>query len=271
MALVDLDRELYDRTVAHLREQLTSKSSGLLLDWILREHKIETDALKAEVAGFREANGVMGPMLHTAVSMAMGANPRETEPLDGPEAMKRVQEMLDEEDSKPAETVDRSDTSGEKVEEKPAESTNEPNDLDNIEDELAVRPEAFHEDAERPKNWMQKNPIGPLNPAPIVTVEPEPFKPEGPVSGEERDRIARLIGVQNTGLAGETFCRIVTLRLEGKKPSEIAEAIGLLPHLMGPHMGATERHVKQLAIHPREEWREEYLRRLAVACQRRAA
>lgn len=275
MALVDLDRELYNRTVKELKEELEGGSHQLLLEWILREHKIEADALRAEVARLKEkteaqATGtvIMGRMLSSAIGDPLPPEtpddlpdflrktqqpPEEPTPLDEAEAMRRVNEMLAE------------------IGEKPLDDE-EANDLDKIEDELAVRPEAFREGDDRPKNWMQKNPIGPLQPAPIVTVEPEPYKPEGPVSDAETARIRKLIGDQRCErLSGEQYALVVQLRMRKQTVSQIADAVGLQPASCGAYLRSTDRHVTNLMAHPREEWREEYLRQLALACQRRNA
>ncbi len=275
--LVDLDRELHERTVAHLRASLstpkvlaipeetrdtilagldrflgsTLDGNALLLDWLLREHKIEIDALKAEVAGLRQANGVMGPVLDAACRVAVGApvktsiddsplEPMPT-PLEEAEAMRRVNEMLDEVGEKPltpAESAGSIDASPEHVEDKPSESP------------------------DRAPTGFQKHQLV-LNPAPIDTTPPEPYKPEGPVSDAEKKRIMGLIGNQRSErLTGAQYVDVVLRRMKKQTVTQIAAAIGLQPANCGAYLRSADRHVTNLAAHPREEWREAYLEAL---------
>lgn len=181
------------------------EAERLLLVWILREHEIEAKMLREELDKIKNP-----PNWKVVVD----------EILSPEEAVKRVNELLDETEEKPAETVDRSDTSGGKVEENPAEAT-QPADKGACPYDLDL----------------------------------------GMPAGEAR-RIKACVEVARTSLEPWQFCRVVELRLKNATPTQIAEAIDVKPSVIGPQLRAADKHIKELAVHPREGWRSHYLREL---------
>lgn len=116
---------LYEQSLELIKAALPP-AEQLLLIWVLREHSLEADMLREQINILKpivdryeaELSARSDLLVQRADELQ-----RKCELLDEEEAKRRVNEMIDEEDAKPAETVDRSDTSGEHVDEEPAEST----------------------------------------------------------------------------------------------------------------------------------------------------
>lgn len=221
---------LYEQSLESIKAALPP-AEQLLLIWVLREHSLELEQLKADLHAAK--NGECFKVVHNGVEsylsvQAVDAIPplEKPKPLEGSEAMKSVEQMLAEEFAKLAENVDRSDTSGGKVEEKPAEST-QPADK-------RVCPYVLD---------------------------------DGMPAGEAR-RIKACVEVAKTSLDPWQFCRVVELGLRNATPTQISEAIDVKPSVIGPQLRAADKHIKELSVHPREGWRSHYLRELWAHIER---